>query len=126
MIYCREGESGTDEANQRCHLQCLSGIHYNSLTETSLYSPDPHDVPRQPVIQLLNELEEEWEPIAGVQSVYTIEPAGCSCVRGKGKSQAMISLSGLQCCALIDTGAQISLLREDIYQGLQRQGIVPL
>ena len=58
--------------------------------------------------------------------MYTVEPVCCSCVKGKGKSQALISLSGLQCCALIDTGAQISLLREDIYQGLQQQGIVPL
>ena len=89
IIYCKEGDFGTDEPTKRCHLQCISGIHYNPLRATSIYVQE-HRIPKQPALLPPNEFDEEMEgelnQTLGDQSVYTIDQTCCSCVRGKGTS----------------------------------------
>ena len=101
----------------RVHLQWLAGVHFNPVVESGEYKPVVSGnfcVPeeRTEVVEPADEggfgdieVCAQWP-----ESECSCPPTSCSSVS--------LNLGGLLRCALVDTGAQISLIREDVYQSL--------
>ena len=105
----------TDPA-ERVHLECLSGVHYNPLTENKLF------VPKQMANDLVaNEDHLLWDEEADdlycnlEPEITYLQPAP-QCGHGPNGVTATVEIGGVICCAMLDTGAQVCLLSEEVWQ----------
>ena len=101
---------------KRVHLECISGIHYNPVAENKLFSPK----------QLCNDLvstedhlvwdeetdEEDVVPSSEIAWVNQVPICG----HKPNAIRSTIVIGGIACCAIIDTGAQVSLLDEEVWR----------
>ena len=118
--------SGTDItklcSGQRIHVHCVSGIHYNSLTENKLFkiSGSEHSTVENPIVE---------EPVDVLETSLDLAEVECSIAQSlavnlpchdrhssSAVGRAVINIGGDRYCALIDTGAQISVLSESVAQ----------
>ena len=99
---------------RRVYLQCLSGIHYNPLEPTRLFNPrvsqqepDPDPCDEDP------DFDYDHEPL--VMTVMDAVDLHCA---GSHSSSSVprikVKVNGVSLCALLDTGAQISLLSRSV------------
>lgn len=110
----------------RIHLQCLAGIHYNPVVEGKDYSvpmllqrsgvipEEPQPASRMP--DLVEEYSES-ELAVDMNILENSEPFAPWCsIHGRTHvASAIVVINGKNCCALIDTGAQISCMAMDVF-----------
>ena len=114
---------------KRIHVQCLGGVHYNPIVENKLYQPEPpkraSDREEGIVGAVLEELEgADLGASLEVDLHSAYEP--CNCGRSLlHAAQTSVQIGRRHYCSLLDTGAQISLIREDAVLDLMREGLLP-
>ena len=72
--------------------------------------------------QFIEEESQDEICLVAVESSEATLQVACSCTRGRSVAQIALHIQGENCCALLDTGAQICLLSEEIVSKLQAQG----
>ena len=109
------------------HLQCLSGIHYNPVASKKSVKISQKDklinvlrvVEEQNEISPIDVQEETVEDPLKVMGLtqralckcnHRIEESSCTCIVSVGESKF---------CALLDTGAQVSLITEEVWNHLK-------
>ena len=114
---------------ERIHIQSKAGVHYNPLRESKLYKPDlrllhgPSEIVKEGQDCLLQDescSQPKTEECAGLSCNVARVTGECSCGRSplNGMVVALINIDGSDVCAIIDSGAQISLLSEDVWDAL--------
>ena len=111
IIYQTDSTSGI-----RIHFQCLAGCHYNAITENIEY--EPIEMTSSPIDQHQDELyeEEEEQPIEELHislgnSILNQPEVSFTCAHNLAcKSVIAVQWHYDTYCALVDTGAQVSLL----------------
>ena len=117
-------------ADMRVHIQCLGGVHYNPIVENRFYQYEPPDGvtgTREEEEMLGANLDDEEVGISDLplklDTSETFEE--CKCGRSLTHSaQTSIRVGREDYCGLLDTGAQISLIREDAIPELAREGFL--
>jgi hypothetical protein len=110
------------DAGGRVHLQWLAGVHYNPVEETRQYlgitsaSLPALSSSADCLLDHVDELEESPEIVMGAQWV----DSSCSC-GNSWCSTVVVSFDSVHCCALVDTGAQVSVIREDVLCSLPEE-----
>ena len=114
----------SDEDYQIVHLQCISGIHFNPLLEVKNYSPpDPHQCAIYSVGLKKNQkhvieqnLKSSTEDFCGSVETDLVTCSEITRCNHKIRSCPVISVSveSFELCALVDTGAEISLITENV------------
>ena len=108
--------------SQRVHLQLLAGCHYNPVCEGEEYCLESRRLRQdnRPVA-VTNGAEDEDLETAGDIDVCVSESqwskVECSCRRTSGPCTTL-RFGGKTCCALLDTGAQVCLMRDDVWGSL--------
>ena len=123
IIYDYEQRSGVNDAAKRVHLQCVNGIHYNPVSENNLYRPQILAESLQPADALSGD-DQEDDPV-GINTLFSgisQEELSCQCIAITGVPEVAITLEGLTFCALVDTGAQVSLVSEYVWDQLSEKG----
>ena len=108
------------------HLQCISGIHFNALIEVRDYvPPDPQQCAINAVISVMkpgnrmsgqnpvpmDDLNANLEPINFIDNVDTCELTKCDHLI-ESSPIIHLTIGNFQPCALVDTGAELSLVSE--------------
>ena len=115
----------------RVHLQCLAGVHFNPVVELKNYTvPDEFVLANKNLVKQTKEesvsLEDDVENIPEIPAVlYSSEvtSATTDCSHNSGHPvQCIVYVAGVPCCALLDTGAQVSLVTASL---VSRLGISP-
>ena len=114
------------EPLNRVHLQCLSGVHYNPVAALEGYRPDPVAVTcGLPTITPVEEPCDGADTMSdtdvdeGLLVAFTTEASDVTeswCLK-HGRSHLaslMVFLPSGACCALLDSGSQISCITESI------------
>jgi hypothetical protein len=106
-----------DEAS-RVHLQCLSGIHYNPIMETSVYNHAAESLESEENL-VGDMIEEETDDDCDTGEVCVAvrkQRVGWCCIHLKTHvSSFMVEVENGTYCALLDTGAQISCVSARLY-----------
>ena len=119
VIYCRERESIKGSGADRVHLQCVSGIHYNPVSEDVSFGSGEGLLPASSGIPPdIVEVESDDEVCLDIEPRLFAAQARCHCGRF-GFSQTIVTIQERSCCALMDTGAQVSLIKLEVLQELQ-------
>ena len=122
------------ELGKRIHLQSKAGVHFNPLRETKLYKPEmrllrgptemvlPKDTPSYLEEQnpsLEDKMNNDVELSCNVASIKR----NCSCNRNplNGMVTASINIAGMDVCAVIDSGAQISLMSAEVWEAMDSE-----
>ena len=122
VVYRKPGSSGVDGRSSSVHIQCISGLHYNPLVAFGS-------------LEHLREIKEEvpivgfcdigHQVVEGVLSVPLDQPfvySGVCCKHTKASlSKTVFMVGSFVGCALLDTGAQISLISESVFERLRAQ-----
>ena len=103
----------------RVHLQLLAGCHYNPVSEGNSYSPvarcpEPPYRSETAVECMEDESSEDVADLDVCASSVQWLGSACSCVRSSGPCST-VRFGDTTCCALLDTGAQVSLVRGDVW-----------
>ena len=117
--------------SERVHLQWLAGVHYNPVEESSEYIPSfsGEHLPSLSGEHLpsVSSEHEEFENVGSSLECYSESVFEANSSSGVGEKQLLCKCSSpscssvvvafgpLVCCALVDTGAQVSLIREDVF-----------
>ena len=99
-------------------LQCLGGVHYNLLRRLCQL-----EVPVKPVFYVGQPTNRGPFKVHFEVAESGIEVPSCSC-RTTSHPCASVSFGGKNLCAVLDTGAEISLIRRDVFEQLAR--VAPL
>ena len=122
VVHTNAGERATSEASHRVHLRCSSGIHYDPMREDRLYDCSSDDNTNELAVEeCLGETTSECdytELAVNLECLPLIEIPDCTCRNRQATSRAVVGIGNKKCCALIDTGAQISLISERAYYSL--------
>ena len=107
--------------SKRVHLQWLAGVHYNPVLELDEYLPvfsgEPPELVDVGSAVVSVEADREEERLD--ELMHAQQPTcGCSSLPCPTVD---VSFGSLNCCALIDTGAQVSLIREDVFRALPEE-----
>lgn len=124
VIHTIPGQVATSDPAQRVHLQCFSGVHYNPVTENKLYlSPQVVCSVESPADLVQACLEETSEDEAELDIAFANEQISCMCAcsHSSASVSTVVQIGDVTCCALIDTGAQISLISDQVWEQLQPQ-----
>ena len=112
-------ELGSVGSLGRVHLQWLAGVHFNPVGESKEYKPKVfgdasvlESVEREEVVDCV---DAECLPVVEVSAQWAQPDCCCG---SSSCSSVVVGLGGRFYCALVDTGAQISLIREDAYRSL--------
>lgn len=125
IIYqdCRPGEENLTTV----HLQCLGGIHFNALQETEGYisSQSRH------LTCMSVSSGEETHKVRGVQEgpVPEVEkelPSKCHRCAPSLHPRVLLALAGESFCGILDTGSEISLVRQSVLDRVKRKLSVSL
>ena len=115
-------QDGADKP--RVHLQCLSGIHYNPVTELKEYNycatplhsivdnPNRSDVCDASIDEFGQ--VEELGSLGAVETPFVEELTWCFAHRRCHSASLMLSFKESQYCALFDTGAQVSCITRQL------------
>jgi hypothetical protein len=111
----------TTSSTRRIHLQLLSGMHYNPVVEDQMYQ-SPNQVKSNFLLPVRSDSgdfdDSDLEVDDGVLLAnFQWLQVSCSCARFV-RSTTTVQLNGTTYCALLDTGAQVSLIREDVWLAL--------
>ena len=116
----------SETCNARIYLQCLAGIHFNLLAEMNGF---PQPVIAVPEVLEKSENVSETEALAPVLNSQNspIDDLGYSLERPCGhniSTQPVISVSVFAStyCAMIDSGAEVSLVNESVVNFLSQSG----
>ena len=119
----------TSESTKSIHLQCLSGIHFNPVVSRKNVKVPMKDKLIN-VIHTKN-IEENHEAIDdtegyeedGVRVMVLTHRALCKCIHKKEESEctSVVSVGNSKFCALLDTGAQVSLITENVFKQLKQE-----
>jgi len=115
--------------DQRIHLQCLANVHYNPVVESKDYTLQTNkqvkfdDTNMQQVISKDSINYESQQVELAVSCSMTCcssdQPMGpygwCEKHSHTHVASVMLNIGGQRCCALIDTGAQISCMLAEIF-----------
>ena len=107
--------------SKRVHLQWLAGVHYNPVLEMDEYVPALSGEPPEfvdvvsAVVSVREDREEEK-----LDEVLQTEQSSCDCLSVSCPT-VVVSFGTRTCCALVDTGAQVSLIREDVFAMLPEE-----
>ena len=100
---------------KRVHIRCKEGVHYDPVVENLLYDPIPQESTRNEEIN--SDIEQEpIDECANECDLYSVSTADCGCAGFPGIARTIVSIGGKQYCALLDTGAQISLMNHDVWR----------
>ena len=110
------------------HLQYLEGTHYNLVKENWAYermdTPTPIDCPDRIEEEDFQEADQEAVNDIRIMFVHKGEYAFELCEHlAAGCLISEVTISNRRCCALIDSGAQVSLVRRSVVNGLIGDGI---
>ena len=102
--------------DERVHIQCNSGVHYNPLFETRLY--------KRPLPTEFLDLRDSSPCNADIGCEVEVSCAQYNeCILACGLQhqqsagvKTLIHINGRAYCALIDTGAQVSVLSDFVYE----------
>ena len=115
------------DALPRVHLQCSGGVHYNPLEELDNFkapSFEKLNVAESPFLEISavnNNLDGSVDiNIAVQQSVAECYCSHCNSIN----TMAIAYFVERPYCALVDTGAQISLISKQVYHQVLRQGSI--
>ena len=102
----------------RIHLQCLAGIHYNPLAETPQYRPSTcRDVKMEvPGALLEDDDDSDDEDLAALFSRYEHLKLSCAGRHNREESATIVMMGAHCCCALVDSGACVSLVNGQTLQ----------
>ena len=116
------------DIGRRVHIQSKAGVHYNPLRESKLYNPEykllhgpsdtPKDQPADSVVEDVDEvLEVETQDLKLACNITSLAK-DCACARNQldGMVTVSVNIAGMDVCAIVDSGAQISLLSLDVWQ----------
>ena len=108
------GEGGT--SRRRLHLQCLAGCHFNPATESKFFTP-VQDLPEHEdeIVEEIEEFEICEEPLVNLDEPIVSQ---CTCDSTPCTARVLIRFGSRICCAVVDTGAMISVIRDDIWWSL--------
>ena len=118
MIADVTGNIPVTEPSQRVHLQCISGIHYNPLAENKLF------ISNAAFIQSMNDETATGEIIDVVPETESLDINFSSCIprclcdHNPNAVRTTVQIGSYSCCAIIDTGAQISLISDSLIDQL--------
>ena len=115
------GESGD---LPKAHLQCLAGVHFNPLYETSAYVPPepvarPGSVGTAPHDEEIEELDDSEVVDVGLTLSADWSPPACALHPVRPISSIMLKCLDRSCCALLDTGAQVSCMSATLATDLE-------
>ena len=109
------------------HLQCLAGIHYNPVAcKKNLKIPEKNKlvhvlkvVKEQSEISTEDTEEEAYEDAFKVMA--STHRALCKCNHRieEGSCTCIVSVGDAKFCAMLDTGAQVSLITEEVWNHLK-------
>ena len=109
----------------KCHVhqQCLGGVHYNPVAETSVYQ-STSSAPGGSLVSLPNDLvddgeEEEDIDFAALLGGYDSLLLLCTTNHSCEESTTVVEVNRHHYCALVDTGACVSLVNEKILSQLE-------
>ena len=139
VVHTSQQQQLNEDAVPRVHLQCLSGVHYNPVVETAGYIVPR--IPREPVIRpqfdhrdemdqkytcneemevLSEDLDEDMNLglIGKSENLASEHPVDYWCLQHGHTHDAstVTEFEGRRCCVLIDTGAQVSCVLEEIFR----------
>ena len=123
VIYALSGQAVASSSCLRVHIWCISGVHYNPLLETRLYRPQTlEDTISEDALEICMVEEDLEVNLSDCLEVFTAydEILSCSCRLSSVAAQTTVRIGSVTCCALIDTGAQISLISHDIWKQLSQ------
>ena len=117
----------TNEANRKTriiHLQCLAGIHFNPvmcIRNKNENIPDKNIN----IIYLNNINDEENKETDEINILVENHKNLCKCKHRneEGAPKYVVSIGDITFCSLIDTGAQVSIITEDIWDQIKSQNI---
>lgn len=104
------------DTSDRVHLQCLANIHYNPVRETSLYSGKEQS-------KITNEDFENNECSGHLATDYETDEVQVMCTsvsssncmhNNEQGSGPIVHIDEMKSCSLLDTGAPISIITNDI------------
>ena len=121
MVVGFGGNVPVSEPSKRVHLQCIAGIHFNPLAENRLFvaptafnqdmaeEMDVEDIDGGEVNVLDSDVLGDGVDINVVDGLVE-----CDCGHRPNAARTVVEVGGVRCCAIIDTGAQISLMSESV------------
>lgn len=125
-IDSRESKKAQQETEEHIiHLQCLSGIHYNPVFSK---------VKEEKLLQLISQKQINYTADNSDQKgnegnkvlLQQFNDGGCSHSISLS-SKCVASVDGVEFCAILDTGAQVSLIAEDVWNKIKcRDGSLQL
>jgi transposase InsO family protein len=110
------------------HLQCISGIHFNPVFVKNSRKVNVALVKKEYINGLFDPLPEETkvrqidEIKESVVSLINVHTASRQCVHEMhGEFSCIINVGNIKFCALVDTGAQVSLISDRICRLLREE-----
>ena len=119
IIYDYDKKSGVADATERVHLQCVNGIHYNPVSESELYEANVEmgNIFQEGTVYY-DDSEEDSLAIHTLMPDDTNEKLSCRCSAMIGVPEVGVTVEGATYCGLVDTGAQISLVSDYVWDNL--------
>lgn len=118
----------------RLHIQCLGGVHFNPVYEQRNFIPPTEVAVGGKVLASkpldVQDLVEELDQPTVPEILYTIRNDNdlssiCICSHtSRHSARCQVIVNGVTCCALVDLGAQISLIREDAVDKLSLRSFI--
>lgn len=125
VMFLLTGQSVASEASHRVHLQCVSGVHFDPLVENRLYDAVNVDEPENITtvenvcdIPVDDECEEPTVDLELMLARLQALTSVCECQAGTCTTCTTVQIGDGMYCALIDTGAQISLISDYVWNQL--------
>ena len=111
------------ENPSRIHVQCLAGVHYNPIIELKNFIPSSEVVSGTKICQekLVPDvqIQEDLTETPVVQYSAEVSPLTLSCFHENNHgSQCIVLVENTPCCALLDTGAEVSLVSMSVLDKL--------
>ncbi len=105
------------DSTKRVHLQCISGVHYNPLSEYRSYSPKLEPCQERPLLPTL--IEEDSDETDNLQVTFAVTKSeASSCSHDLEYTVIVIECNNHYLCALFDSGAQINLIGRKALESL--------
>ena len=114
-----KSESNEKSLDRIIHLQCISGVHFNPLTQTKKSNVKINEKCVNVCLQNRNDtIEDKNVTTDNVIHMFQEFPNDCSCPSDDTK-RLMLCIGQTKFCCLMDTGAQISVITENIWNILK-------
>ena len=126
--------STTDQTTKLVHLQCISGIHINPVSQKRNVKVDTRDK----LINMVDTRERDYsEIIAEIEWIppddndddemtvlVSTQRNSCNCKHNGGDSMCtcIVYKGNHKLCVLVDSGAQVSLITEETWEKLKLEG----